>query len=100
MKVCGKTSTGFKFNYDSRVLNDYSLLEAVGEYDNAKTTIEQIGSLKTMLDFLLGEEKEALLEHVAKNNDGFRPINKIQAELLEMIAQSNELKNSSSSHES
>ena len=100
MIVSRKTSTGFKYRYDDRVLNDIRLLEAVGDYDAPKTTIEQIGSMKTMLDFLLGEEKEKLKEHVAKNNDGFMPLPKIQAELLEMIAASNDLKNSSSSHES
>ena len=100
MLVCGKTSTGFEYKYDARILNDYGLLEAVSNYDSAISTIEQVGSLKEMLDFMLGADKYQLLEHVAKNNDGFRPVDKIQAELLEMIAASNELKNSSSSHES
>ena len=100
MIVCGKTSTGFKFKYDDRILNDYRLLEAISAYDAAKTTIEQIGFMKTVLDFMLGEEKEKLMEHIEKKNDGFRPLQKIQAELLEMIAASKDLKNSSSSHES
>ena len=98
MEVCGTTSTGFKYKYDDRILNDYKLLEAVSIFDNAKSTVEQIGALKDLLDFMLGPEKDKLLAHVAKKNDGYRPIPKIQSELLEMISASNDLKNSSSSH--
>lgn len=100
MLVCGTTTTGFEFKYDDRILNDYGLLEAISVYDSASNTIEQIVAIKDMLDLMLGKEKDQLLAHIADKNDGYRPLPKIQAELLEMIAASNDLKNSSSSHES
>jgi len=90
----GKTKSGYAFKYDERILNDYSLLEAIGRFDRAETKIEQVAALTDMLDYMLGDNKESLMEHIAAMNDGFRPVDKIQEELLEIVSMSKDLKNS------
>lgn len=97
--VKGKTKSGFKFEYDERILNDYELLEAIGKFDNAETKMQSVGALTKIVDYILGNNKESFMEHIASQNDGFRPVDKIQNEMLEIISASNELKNSQSSPE-
>ena len=98
--VEGKTKSGFEFKYDERILNDYDLLDAIGRFDNAETKMQSVGALAKIVDYILGDEKEKLMEHIASQNDGFKPIDKVQEEMLEIISKSNELKNSQSSPES
>lgn len=92
--VEGKTKSGFEFKYDERILNDYGLLEAIGAFDESTGKIQQVAALKKMLDYLLGDNKDAFMEHIASKNDGFRPLDAIQAEMLEIISSSEKLKNS------
>ena len=90
----GVTKTGFKYKYDERILNDYGLLEAIGDFDSSSQKIEQVTALKRIIDYLLGENREAFLEHIAKKNDGFRPLDVMQGEILEIINASEQVKNS------
>ena len=92
--VEGKTKSGFNYKYDERILNDYGLLEAIGDFDASSQKIEQVTALKRIIDYLLGENREAFLEHIAKKNDGFRPLDVMQAEILEIINSSQQIKNS------
>lgn len=97
--VKGKTKSGFNFEYDERILNDYALLEAIAKFDGAETKMQSVGALTEIVDYILGDEKKRLMEHIASQNDGFRPVDKIQTEMLEIISKSNELKNLQSSPE-
>ena len=90
----GTTKSGFKFKYDDRILNDYELLEAIGEFDASSTKFQQVAALKRVLDYLLGENKDALMRHIASKNDGFKPLDIVQAEILEIIQASDKIKNS------
>ena len=92
--VEGKTKSGFNYKYDERILNDYGLLEAIGDFDASSQKIEQVTALKRIIDYLLGDNREAFLEHIAKQNDGFRPLDVMQAEILEIINSSQQVKNS------
>ena len=92
--VEGKTKSGFNYKYDERILNDYGLLEAIGDFDASSQKIEQVTALKRIIDYLLGENREAFLEHIAKKNDGFRPLDVMQGEILEIINASEQVKNS------
>ena len=92
--VEGKTKSGFNYKYDERILNDYGLLEAIGDFDASSQKIEQVTALKRIIDYLLGDNREAFLEHIASKNDGFRPLDVMQAEILEIINSSQQIKNS------
>ena len=92
--VEGITKSGFKYKYDERILNDYGLLEAIGDFDSSSQKIEQVTALKRIIDYLLGDNREAFLEHIANKNDGFRPLDVMQAEILEIINSSQQIKNS------
>lgn len=92
--VEGKTKSGFAFKYDERILNDYGLLEAIGAFDESTGKVQQVTALKRMLDYLLGDNKDAFMEHIALKNNGFRPLDVIQTEILEIISSSEKLKNS------
>lgn len=96
--VKGKTSTGFEFNYDERILDDYALLEAIGRFDESNSKVSQVKALTDMIDYILGESKQKFMEHIADKNDGFRPIEAMKDELVEIITASKNLKNSPSSH--
>lgn len=90
----GKTRSGFEFTIDERSLDDYALLEAIGKFDAAGNKIQQASALTEIIDYLLGENKEAFMEHIKKNNDGFRPIEAVRDEILDMMTITQELKNS------
>lgn len=91
--VEGKTSTGFNFKYDERILEDYRLLEVIGQFDETSSKVGQAKALKDMVDYIFGEAKEAFFEHIKAQNDGYMPIEKIQSEIIEIIKASKELKN-------
>ena len=60
----GKTKTGFEFELDDEVLDDYELLEVLHKVDQG-----EYGYVPEMVDRLLGEkQKEALKEHVRSTN--------------------------------
>ena len=95
----GKTRTGFKYKIDERVANDWRLLDAMRKVINGGL-MEKVAAVADMIDFLLGENKEKLMEHIAANNDGFMPSDKLEEELFDIIKGARETKNSSSSPDS
>ncbi len=95
----GKTKSGFEYSLDERALDDYILVEAIGDFDAAEKKTQQISALKKITDTLLGDNKNRLMEHIAAQNDGYRPIEKVYAEVYDIINESEKVKNSQSSHE-
>lgn len=84
----GKTSSGFEFELDDEVLDDYELLEMLteldeGRYDRVTITVEK----------LLGkEQKEKLKEHIRK--DGKVSASEFMNEIAEIFQNANDsLKN-------
>lgn len=92
----GKTKSGFKFKIDSRVLDDWSLVEAIALSDS-KDASEQICGLKRLYDIIIGPQNDALKKHIADRNDGFVPSEQVSEMLVEIITTARELKNSQSS---
>lgn len=83
-----KTSTGFVYEINENVLNNFELLELFAEVD------ENPLLLPKLLTMLLGKDgKQALYDHV-RLEDGTVPADKISNELLEIINGSKEVKNS------
>lgn len=97
--ITGKTKTGFEYSIDERALTDRDLLKAIRDFDAAGNKIKQITALDKIIGLLLRDNEDRLMEHIASLNDGYKPIDKIYAEVYEMINNSDKIKNSSSSHE-
>ena len=85
--IKGKTKTGFQFNIEKSVLNDYELLELFAEVDENPLLVPKL--VKT----ILGEEqKNKLIEHVRDDN-GKASVDKIAMELENILTNSAETKN-------
>lgn len=96
-KVEGVTESGFAFSYDKRVLSDWRFMELLGEIsDENSAEIAKVNGYTRLVTMLLGEkQKKALLEHVARENDGFAPMDKVEKVLNEIMFSSakREIKN-------
>lgn len=92
--IQGETKSGFKFEIDERILEDWSLVLLVKKYDNVKSDIEKTDIIPDLFNVLLGKGGfDKYEKYVRKNNDGFFPIPQIQADLFDILS-SNKLKNS------
>lgn len=83
----GKTKTGFEFEIDSRVLDNYELLELLSEVEENPLVVTKVLSL------LLGEKKQELIDHV-REEDGFVSSEKMMEEFEEIFKASDQVKNS------
>lgn len=94
--IKGKTSSGFEFAVDERILEDWSLVEAISMADSDDES-EQIRGLMNLVKLVLGDQFDALKKHIADRNDGYVPSPEVSATIVEIIKTSREIKNSSSS---
>ena len=77
--IKGKTTSGFEFELDEDVLDDYELLETVLKAEKGD------GNMIKAVDMLLGEaQKEALKNHV-RNEKGRVSATRIMEELAEIF---------------
>lgn len=86
--IKGTTKTGFEFELEDEVLDDYELLEILAEVDQGN-----YGLITKMVTLLLGEEqKEALKAHIRANSKRVSA-KKLLDEVTEIFQASNSLKN-------
>ena len=84
----GKTESGFEFELDDDVLDDYELLELFCKIDEGETSLTT-----KMVDTLLGEEqKERLKDHV-RVKSGRVSSKRLLAEITEILNSTREGKN-------
>ena len=84
--ITGKTKTGFEYEIDKKILNDYEFLE---EMDNiGKNPLIIIKLLKRLLK---EEQLEKLKEHI-RNEEGIVQIDKMEKELTDIFDGINEIK--------
>ena len=84
--ITGKTKTGFEYEIDKKILNDYELLE---EIDNiGRNPVIIIRLLKRLLK---EEQLEKLKEHI-RNEEGIVPLDKMEKELTDIFDGINEIK--------
>ena len=77
--IKGKTKTGFNFEIEDEVLNDYELLEMFAEVDENPLLVPKL--VKT----ILGEEqKNRLIDHV-RDEKGRASVDKISMELENIL---------------
>lgn len=85
--ITGKTKSGFEFELDGDVLDDYELLENLNEVDKGN-----MGKVVDVVDILLGQEqKERLKEHLREN--GRVSAAKIMDEIAYILENVQEVKN-------
>ena len=92
----GTTKSGFKFNIDERIVEDWRLLDAIGLAESDDPG-EQIRGTREVANLLLGKEKESLIKFLQEKNDGFVPATEMSSMIAEIITTVRELKNSQSS---
>lgn len=93
----GKTKSGFKFEFDERILNDWRFLKAVAKADDSSNPSGMLAGTVELVSMIFGDNEQALMDHIASKNDGYVPQDAIKDELLDIIEQGRDLKNSSSS---
>lgn len=82
----GKTTSGFSYEIDERILDDYELVEMVANIDDDFTVFPKL------LNKLLGKKQmESLKSHV-KNSSGYVSIEKMTEELFDIFGNSEQLK--------
>lgn len=92
--VKGTTSTGFKYEIADGVAQDYEFIECILVADNKNANeMDRLRATMKMCEIILGKNKDALLEHIRKNNNGIASIEMVSAEVAEIIEESNTLKN-------
>lgn len=86
--VKGKTATGFEFELEDDILDDYELLETLCKIDEGDTQLTI-----NMVNRLLGnEQKERLKDHVRAEN-GRVSAKKLLKEVMEIFNATKEGKN-------
>lgn len=85
--IQGKTETGFEFKIEDEVLNNYELLELFAEVDENPLLVPKL------VKIILGEEqKNKLIDHV-RNENGIAEVDKVAAELENILTSRAETKN-------
>ncbi len=83
----GKTSTGFEYKIDERVLTDWRFSMALAE-TQTEDKLKKICATNKMIKFMLGEDGvENLTKHIASLNDGFAPMEEVMREVSEIMSQ-------------
>ncbi len=94
--IGGKTKTGFSFEVDEKMLDDWRLTKALVKMQD-KNTVERFKGVDEALTLLLGDKADDLMDHLIKKNKGYAPIEKLTAEVNDMLNSVKAAKNSSSS---
>jgi hypothetical protein len=92
----GTTKSGFKFNIDERIVDDWRLIDAIAMAESDDPG-EQIKGSRAVADLLLGKEKESLIKFLQDKNDGFVPALAMTSTIAEIMTAIREVKNSQSS---
>ena len=92
MKVT--TKSGFKFELDERIIDDWRVVKAIGRADNKDNPEEMLAGSIELVSLIFGKDEERLVQHIQANNDGFAPMEELKAELLSVFTRIKALKNS------
>lgn len=82
-----KTKSGFSYEIDEKALNNFELLEMLGDLEDNPLLLPKV------IKIVLGEkQKKALYDHV-RDEDGRVPTEKIEIELVEIFNGGQKIKN-------
>ena len=82
--IKGKTSSGFNFTISKDVINDYELVENLGELEDNPLILGKI------VRQILGKEQTAKLKDHIRNENGIVPTNKMTKEIIEIFKNAGE----------
>lgn len=82
--IKGKTSSGFEFEISKDVINDYELIENLGELEDNPLIL---GKIVTQI---LGKEQTVNLKNHIRNENGIVPTNKMTQEITEIFKNAGE----------
>lgn len=92
MTIKGTTTTGFEYEIETEALNDMEVVDALVDMMDSEDEMKTMKSIKVLLDKVLGsKQKKALYNHV--NTNGRIPIEKVNAEFLEILSSTKNGKN-------
>ena len=74
--IKGKTSSGFDFVISEDIINDYELIENLGELDDNPIILGKI------VKQILGKEQTVKLKDHIRNENGVVPIEKMTQEII------------------
>lgn len=84
--IKGKTSTGFEYEVNEKILNDWRFTKAIAA-SAAKDDARKVAGYTGLVTLLLGEDgEEALCTHCTQE-DGTIPTEKISNEVLEILTE-------------
>lgn len=86
--IKGKTKSGFEYKIPEENLNNYELVEALGELEDNPLLIAKTVHL------LLGKEQTEKLKNHLRAENGIVPTDKMSAEIMEIFENQKETKNS------
>lgn len=84
--IKGETATGFKYEIQKDVLDDYELVEAVGEIEVSASAIPRV------LTLLLGEEQKNKLKDHVRNESGRVPMSAMNKEIMDIMSNQSQVK--------
>lgn len=84
----GKTESGFTYEIDEEVMDDYDFLEILCKIDDGDTAL----TVK-MVDMLLGEKQKEELKNHLRTENGRVSAKKMLAEVMEIFRATKEGKN-------
>ena len=82
--IKGKTSSGFNFEISKDVINDYELVENLGELEDNPLILGKI------VRQILGKEQTSKLKDHVRNENGIVPTNKMTQEIIEIFKNAGE----------
>ncbi|WP_413518444.1 hypothetical protein [Carnobacterium maltaromaticum] len=88
MNIKGKTQSGFKYEVPKKRLENYELLEAIGELDDNPLVLTKVVKL------LLGKDQTEQLKNHLRTEDGIVPTEKLSEEITEIFQSQSETKKS------
>lgn len=86
--IKGTTKSGFKYKINKARLDNYELLEAIGEIEGNPLMLSKVVNL------LLGKEQTAQLKDHLRTEDGMVSTEKMSEELTEIFQNQKKTKNS------
>lgn len=95
MKVT--TRSGFKFELDERIIDDWRVVKAMTKADNTDNPEDMLRGSTELVALIFGKDEDRLVRHIMEHNDGYAPVDALKDELLSVFTRVKALKNSRSS---
>jgi hypothetical protein len=91
------TKSGFKFDLDERILEDWRVISAMKKADDRDKPEDMIEGITDLVSLIFGKDEDRLVDFIAERNEGYVPVDYLKDELLSVFTRAKSLKNSSTS---